>query len=84
MTVEIYLINGEKIIMDTDIPDEKNYDEFLMKINDKRNIIEISNTEYGNYKYYVIPKSKILYLVKSESEKERREREERLKNLMER
>ena len=79
--IEIHLINGEKLIMNSDLPDEKNYDEFMFKINDENNIIEINTTEYGVDKYYVIPKSKIMYLVQSENEKERKEKEKRLKEL---
>ena len=79
--IEIYLVNGEKIIMDPDISDEKNYVEFYHEITNEKNVIEISTIEYGNYKYYIIPKSKILYLRRSESEKERKEKEERLKKL---
>ena len=67
--------------MNSDLPDEKNYDEFMFKINDENNIIEINTTEYGVDKYYVIPKSKIMYLVQSENEKERKEKEKRLKEL---
>lgn len=79
--IEIHLINGEKLIMNSDLPDEKNYDEFMFKINDENNIIEINTTEYGVDKYYVISKSKIMYLVQSENEKERKEKEKRLKEL---
>ena len=67
--------------MNSDLPDEKNYDEFMFKINDENNIIEINTTEYGVDKYYVISKSKIMYLVQSENEKERKEKEKRLKEL---
>lgn len=79
--IEIHLVNGEKITMNSDLPDRKNYDEFMFQINDENDIIEIDSVEYGSNKYYVIPKSKILYLVQIESEKEKKEKEKRLKQL---
>ena len=79
--IEIHLVNGEKITMNSDLPDRKNYDEFMFQINDENDVIEIDTTEYGVDKYYVIPKSKIMYLVQSENEKERKEKEKRLKEL---